>query len=67
MASKTLVTGGSGYIVGFIIRQLVAEGWNVNTTIRNLARECEVCGWRAVDNSRLHFFAAGTEPINLYR
>ncbi len=58
MAGKVLVTGGSGYIAGFIIRQLIAEGWEVNTTIRNLAREAEVRGWLQVDNSKLHFFAA---------
>lgn len=32
-----LVTGASGYIAGFIIRQLVAEGWTVRGTVRNLA------------------------------
>lgn len=58
MAGKILVTGGSGYIAGFIIRQLIAEGWSVNTTIRNLKREGEVRDWLAVDNSKLSFFAA---------
>ena len=58
MTGTVLVTGGSGYIAGFIIRQLVAEGWTVNTTIRNLARENEVRGWLNVDNSKLKFFAA---------
>lgn len=58
MAGTVLVTGGSGYIAGFIIRQLVAEGWSVHTTIRNLKREDEVRGWLAVDNSKLKFFAA---------
>jgi dihydroflavonol-4-reductase len=58
MAGKILVTGGSGYIAGFIIRQLIAEGWSVNTTIRNLKREGEVREWLAVDDSKLSFFAA---------
>lgn len=58
MAGTVLVTGGSGYIAGFIIRQLLAEGWTVHTTIRNLRREDEVRGWLDVDNSRLKFFAA---------
>jgi dihydroflavonol-4-reductase len=35
---KVLVTGASGYIAGFVIRQLVAEGWTVRGSIRNLAR-----------------------------
>ena len=58
MTDKVLVSGGSGYIAGFLIRQLVAEGWMVNTTIRNLAREGEVRKLLQVDDSRLQFFAA---------
>lgn len=58
MTGTVLVTGGSGYIAGFIIRQLVAEGWMVHTTIRNLVREGEVRGWLDVDDSKLKFFAA---------
>ncbi len=33
-----LVTGASGYIAGFIVRQLIAEGWTVLGTVRNLAK-----------------------------
>lgn len=58
MAQTAFVSGGSGYIAGFIIRQLIDEGWRVHTTIRNLAREAEVRGWLNVDNSKLTFFAA---------
>ncbi|WP_425230753.1 SDR family oxidoreductase [Sphingomonas sp.] len=58
MAGTVLVTGGSGYIAGFTIRQLIAEGWTVRTTIRSLSREAEVRGWLGVDNDRLSFFAA---------
>jgi dihydroflavonol-4-reductase len=58
MAGAVLVSGGSGYIAGFLIRQLVAEGWRVHTTIRSLAREAEVRKLLAVDDSRLRFFAA---------
>jgi dihydroflavonol-4-reductase len=36
---RILVTGGSGYIAGVLIRQLLAAGWQVNTTVRDLARE----------------------------
>jgi len=36
---RILVTGGSGYIAGVLIRQLLAAGWRVNTTVRDLARE----------------------------
>jgi dihydroflavonol-4-reductase len=38
-APRILVTGGSGYIAGVLIRQLLAAGWQVNTTLRELARE----------------------------
>ncbi len=58
MADQVLVSGGSGYIAGFLIRQLVAEGWTVHTTVRSLARESAVRDLLAVDNSRLRFFAA---------
>lgn len=58
MAGRVFVSGGSGYIAGFLIRQLIAEGWMVHTTIRNLAREAEVRASLGVDNSRLKFFAA---------
>ena len=39
MTNTVFVSGGSGYIAGFLIRQLVAEGWMVHTTVRSLARE----------------------------
>lgn len=58
MAGKVLVTGGSGYIAGFLIRQLVAEGWTVHTTIRLLKREPEVRAALAVPEASLAFFAA---------
>ena len=58
MAGMVFVSGGSGYIAGFLIRQLIGEGWSVRTTIRNLGRETEVREWLDVDNSKLHFFAA---------
>ena len=58
MAATVLVSGGSGYIAGFLIRQLVTEGWTVHTTVRSLAREDAVRQLLAVDNSRLRFFAA---------
>jgi nucleoside-diphosphate-sugar epimerase len=61
MAGTALVTGGSGYIAGFLIRQLIGEGWNVRTTVRNLTREPEVRGWLDVDDARLRFFAADLE------
>ena len=57
-ANTVLVSGGSGYIAGFLIRQLVTEGWMVHTTVRSLAKEAAVRELLALDNSRLKFFAA---------
>ena len=39
MAGTVLVTGGSGYIASELIRQLLAKGWTVHTTIRDLKKE----------------------------
>lgn len=58
MIGTVLVTGGSGYIAGFTIKQLVAEGWTVRTTIRSLVKEQQVRDILKVDNSKLSFFAA---------
>ena len=38
MASTVLVTGGTGYIAGELIRQLLDKGWTVHTTVRNKAK-----------------------------
>jgi dihydroflavonol-4-reductase len=58
MAGTVLVSGGSGYVASFTIRQLIAEGWTVHTTIRSLAKEQRVRDILAVDNSRLKVFEA---------
>ena len=58
MSDVVLVSGGSGYIAGYVIRQLVADGWMVHTTMRNLAKEDGVRKLLAVDNARLKCFAA---------
>ena len=33
-----LVTGGSGYIAGYCIAELLSQGWRVRTTVRNLTK-----------------------------
>lgn len=58
MAGKAFVSGGSGYIAGFLIRQLMENGWEVNTSIRNQARQAEARNWLRVDDSKLHFYQA---------
>ena len=60
--SRILVTGGSGYIAGMLIRRLLAEGWQVHTTLRDLAREPalrEALGAQhGVARDQLHCFQA---------
>lgn len=58
MAGTVLVTGGSGYIAGETIRQLLAAGWTVHTTVRNLAREAELRPLLGGTPETLKFFAA---------
>lgn len=38
MAGTVLVTGATGYIAGELIRQLLAKGWTVHGTVRNVVR-----------------------------
>ncbi len=61
MAGTVLVTGGSGYIAGETIRQLLAKGWTVHTTIRNLAKEVALRGLLGGTSATLKMFAADLE------
>ena len=38
MTGTVLVTGGTGYIAGELIRQLLAKGWTVHPTVRDKAK-----------------------------
>lgn len=58
MAGKVLVSGGSGYIAGFLIRQLLAEGWTVHATVRSLSREAQLRTMLGGTPESLRFFAA---------
>lgn len=58
MTDKVLVTGGSGFVAGYLIRRLVADGWLVHATVRELTREDGTRRRLKVDDSRLTFFAA---------
>lgn len=58
MAGKVLVTGGSGYIAGYLIRQLLAGGWTVHATVRSLSREAELRPLLGGTTETLRFFAA---------
>lgn len=58
--APALVTGGSGYLAGFVIIQLLAAGRSVRTTIRDLTRADEVRATlqRHAPTERLSFHAA---------
>ena len=58
MTGTVFVSGGSGYIAGFLIRQLIDAGWMVHASIRDLAKEGAVRASLSVNNSKLKFFAA---------
>jgi dihydroflavonol-4-reductase len=58
MKPTVFVSGGSGYIAGYLIRQLLADGWTVHTTLRQPAREAALRDLLAADATRLKFFAA---------
>ncbi len=57
-----LVTGGTGFLGGWCVAQLLTQGYQVRTTVRDLGREQavrETVSAAGVDaNSRLHVFAA---------
>jgi nucleoside-diphosphate-sugar epimerase len=59
MAGTALVTGGTGYIAGELIDQLLAKGWTVRTTVRNKARgEARLRGRWPDAGERLQVFQA---------
>lgn len=53
-----LVTGASGYIAGFVIQQLIDDGWTVRGTIRNFAKADAVRGALGLTADQLELFAA---------
>jgi nucleoside-diphosphate-sugar epimerase len=42
MAETVLVTGGSGFLAGWCMVELLGQGYEVRTTVRDLGRESEV-------------------------
>jgi len=61
MTETVLVTGGSGYIGGWCIVELLRRGYTVRTTVRSLAKEAAVrtaIGSEVDPGDRLTFFAA---------
>jgi len=60
MATKgpVLVTGASGYIAGFIIQKLVADGWSVRGTVRNPAKQTGLAATLGLAPEQLPLYAA---------
>jgi nucleoside-diphosphate-sugar epimerase len=62
MSQRVLVTGGSGFIGTHCILQLLAAGYQVRATVRNLKRESDVRAMLKVGGAEpgnhLNFFAA---------
>ncbi|GII67318.1 dihydroflavonol-4-reductase [Sphaerisporangium krabiense] len=52
MTDTVLVTGGTGYLAGWCVRELLRQGYAVRATVRDLARADEVLAL-AEDRSRL--------------
>ncbi|WP_299327035.1 NAD-dependent epimerase/dehydratase family protein [Parasphingopyxis sp.] len=62
MAKTALVTGGTGYIGGEVIDQLLARGWAVHTTVRSTAKSEQRLRDRWPDaGERLKIFEADLE------
>jgi len=61
MAETVLVTGGSGFIAGWCIVELLRRGYVVRTTVRSLSKEAAVrtaIGAEVDPGDRLSFYAA---------
>lgn len=56
-----VVTGGSGYVAGHLVKLLLQEGWTVHATVRDLAKAQKMRGLAQLHQSypdRLKLFAA---------
>lgn len=61
MAETVLVSGGTGYVAGWCIVELLRRGYEVRTTVRSLSKESAVraaIGAAVEPGDRLKFFAA---------
>lgn len=61
MVETVLVTGGTGFVGGWCIRQLLERGYAVRTTLRSLAKEQALraaVGAEGAAGERLTVFAA---------
>jgi nucleoside-diphosphate-sugar epimerase len=61
MTDRVLVTGGTGYVAGWVIVELLKRGYDVRTTVRSSGREAsvrEAVGRGGVPTERLSFAVA---------
>jgi len=58
MTQTVLVTGGTGFVGGWCIAELLKRGYAVRTTVRSLAKEASVRAMVAEPGDRLAVFAA---------
>lgn len=60
--ATVLVTGGSGYIASYCILALLAQGHEVRTTVRSIAREAEIRAMLARGGANPGPASASTPP-----
>jgi dihydroflavonol-4-reductase len=53
-----LVTGGAGFVAGWCIVELIAKGYRVRTTVRDISKETAIRSAVGVQDDRLQFFIA---------
>lgn len=64
---RILITGGTGFVAGHCIAQALAAGWQVRTTVRDLARESAVRAAVGQLTSAGHTHGNGTAPERPFR
>lgn len=64
---KILVTGGTGFLAGWVIRQLLQQGYSVRTTVRSAKKFPKIVKMldaENVDSSNLSYVVADLTSSN---